>query len=282
MPLIELDNNIQINYLLEGNEEGDLLLLIHGYGSWLWDYDYIVPLLKDRFLILRSDLRGHGDSDKPLEGDYESSRKLYTIEQFAEDNYLLVKKLGLLNKHEKIFIYGHSMGGMISLVFALKYPNVVNKLILGSTAPYMRNELTENLLRDYKTGKTTPTRENFAKTASIGFTYRFSKKNPEELEKGVEAKLKCPPEVIIGALENFVKDYDVREKIKGIKVPTLILTCDKDRLINYKEGSLIIHDQIPNSKLVVFKRQNHGINKEIPETVVKEIVNFCGNKKSNS
>ena len=42
MPIVKLDNDIKINYELEGNKNGGLLLLIHGYGSWMYGYDEIV------------------------------------------------------------------------------------------------------------------------------------------------------------------------------------------------------------------------------------------------
>ncbi len=274
MPFIELENGIKINYQLEGKENGDLLLLIHGYGSWLQGYDEIVTFLIKKYLVLRSDLRGHGDSEKPLVKDnYEETKKLYTIEQFADDNYLLLKKLGLLEKYTKISLYGHSMGGMISQVFALKYPHIVKRLILGSTAAIMDSPGLRMVLNDYKSGKLEISREGFIFTAQLGYTYRFKKNHPELLEKEVEAKLKCAPEVIIAAMENFIHNFNVKEKLKTLNLPVLILSGDKDSLISPK-NSLELNNLIPNSKLVIFKKQNHGINVEITEKVVNEIINF--------
>ncbi|MFW9898900.1 MAG: alpha/beta fold hydrolase [Candidatus Thorarchaeota archaeon] len=274
MPLVKLENGIKINYQLNGKENSELLLLIHGYGSWLQGYDEIFSLLTEKFLVLRSDLRGHGDSDKPLvENNYKETKKLYTIDHLAEDNYLLLKKLGLLDKFERISIYGHSMGGMISQVFALKYTDIVKKLILGSTAPSMYSEGMVKVIKDYKSGKLGELHESFMLIAQTAYTYRFKKRHPELLKKEVEAKLKCPPEVIFGAMENFVYDFDVREDLKSLNIPVLIITGDKDSLVHPKR-SYELNELIPNSKLIIFEKQNHGINVEIPEKVVREIINF--------
>ena len=277
MPLAKLDNGININYQLEGNEDNELIVLIHGYGSWLQGYDEIVPLLAKKFLVLRSDLRGHGESDKPIiKNNYEETRKLYKIETFAEDNYLLLKNLGFLDKYDKLFVYGHSMGGMISQVFALKYSNILGKLILGSTAPSMYSEGMENAIKDYKSGKLGDLKETFMLIAKSAYTLRFKKNHPEALEKDVAPKLKCPHEVIFGATENFLYDFDVTEDLKNLNIPVLILTGDRDSLIPPKR-SHELNELIPNSKLVIFEKQNHGINVEIPKKVVHEIIDFIEN-----
>lgn len=278
MPLIKLDNEIKINYQLEGNKEGGLLLLIHGYGSWMYGYDEIFSLLTKKFLVLRSDLRGHGDSDKPiLENDYESTKKLYTIDKFAEDNYLLLKALGLLDKYPQISVYGHSMGGMISQIFALTYPAIIKKLILGSTSYTMYSEGMVKVLEDYKRGKLGSLRESFAITARSAYTFRFKKEHPEYLEKEIEGKMKCPSQVIFAAMENFIFNFNVKDQLKNIEVPTLILTGDKDSLVP-PQRSYELNELIPHSKLVVFKKQNHGINAEIPDKVVDKIIEFIETK----
>lgn len=279
MPLIKLENDLNINYQLEGNETGQLLLLIHGYGSWMHGYDEIFDLLTKKFLVLRSDLRGHGDSDKPLiKDDYEATKKFYTIDHFAEDNYLLLKKLGLLERFDEVNVYGHSMGGMIAQVFALRYQSMMNKLILGSTTYTMNTEGMKRLLEDYKSGKLGNLRDSFIATAKSAYTIRFKKSHPEFLDKEIEAKMKCPPEVIFGAMENFIYNFNVKDQLKDLKIPVLILTGNKDRLVP-QDRSREMHEIIPDSRIVIFEKQNHGINVEIPQKVVGEIIKFIQETK---
>ena len=85
--------------------------------------------------------------------------------------------------------------------------------------------------------------------------------------------MKCPSEVIFAAMENFIYNFNVKNQLKNLKMPVLILTGNKDRLVP-PNRSYELNELIPNSKLIVFNKQNHGINAEIPEKVVNEIVNF--------
>jgi pimeloyl-ACP methyl ester carboxylesterase len=93
------------------------------------------------------------------------------------------------------------------------------------------------------------------------------------LEKEIEGKMKCPSQVIFAAMENFIYHFNVKDQLKHLKIPTLILTGDKDSLVP-PARSYELNDLIPNSNLVVFNKQNHNINAEIPEKVVNEIINF--------
>jgi pimeloyl-ACP methyl ester carboxylesterase len=223
---------------------------------------------------LRSDLRGHGDSDKPIiKTDYETTKKLYTIENFADDNYLLLKQLGLLGKFKQISVYGHSMGGMIAQILALKYPNVVKRLILGSTSYTMYSEGMIRVLNDYKSGKLGDLKESFIITARSAYTLKYKKGHPDYAEREIEGKMKCPSEVIFAAMENFIYEFNVKDNLNNLKMPVLILAGNKDSLIPIQR-SYELNKLISNSKLVVFEKQNHGINVEIPEKVVNEIIKF--------
>ncbi len=71
--------------------------------------------------MLRFDTRGHGQSGAP--------GGAYSLEQLAEDFHALLRGLGI----ERTHFVGLSMGGMIGQVFALKYPEMVQSLVLCDT-----------------------------------------------------------------------------------------------------------------------------------------------------
>jgi pimeloyl-ACP methyl ester carboxylesterase len=162
---------------------------------------------------------------------------------------------------------------MISQVFTLKYPDIVKKLILGSTSYTMYSEGMVKVLEDYKSGKLGNLRESFKIMARSGYTLKFKREHPEYIEKEIEAKLKCPSQVIFAAMENFIHNFNIKDQLKNIKIPTLILTGDKDSILP-PTRSYDLNELIPNSKLIVFQKQNHGINTEIPEKVAHEIIEF--------
>lgn len=109
-------NDITIHF--EDHGEGKPIVLLHGLaldGS-LWDE--VVALYSDQARFIVPDLRGHGKTNT---GDADGS-----LEQFADDLCALVDDLKL----EKFTLAGHSMGGYVALVFAEKYPERLNGLIM--------------------------------------------------------------------------------------------------------------------------------------------------------
>src|ERR1051326_1741859 len=105
---------------------GRPLLLIHG-GTGL-DHTYLRPWmdpLGDQAQLIFYDLLGNGRSDRP------TSFERITMESWADDADGLRAHLG----HEKIILLGHSFGGFIAQVYALRHPEWLAGLILCDTAP---------------------------------------------------------------------------------------------------------------------------------------------------
>ncbi|GIL17602.1 MAG: hydrolase [Oligoflexia bacterium] len=91
-----------------------------GYGS---NWRKIVSGLESTERILTFDQRGHGRSMKPLTG--------YASEDYADDLFLITQELGW----DQFILVGHSMGGRNALIFAHKFPEKVQKLIIEDIGP---------------------------------------------------------------------------------------------------------------------------------------------------
>ena len=117
---IQLSNGFT-NYELAGREDGDVVVLVHGFSSpqFIWDPTFSF-LVNEGFRVLRYDLYGRGYSDRP--------NVLYTMDFFVNQLHELVEKLKLTT--DKFNIIGLSMGGGISVVLADKYPNLIRKVSL--------------------------------------------------------------------------------------------------------------------------------------------------------
>ena len=152
MPRIRLSNGISLYYLLEGEPDKPLLLLSHGFGSDVHSFDHIVPFLLPDFQVLRWDYRGHGDSDQPKGANHEATLPLYQMNVLAKDIYELLVALNLITR-KLIFLYGHSMGGMVAQSFAIQFPNILTRLGLASTCPNNNTEAMIKMVNDYKAGK---------------------------------------------------------------------------------------------------------------------------------
>lgn len=116
-----------VHYELEGPKTGDVVVLVHGFSTplFIWDNNFNV-LIKNGFRVLRYDLFGRGFSDRP--------RTKYDIELFTRQLFELVNELDLIQ--QKINLVGLSVGGIICIVFADKYPNLVKKISLIDPAGF--------------------------------------------------------------------------------------------------------------------------------------------------
>ena len=100
----------------EETGSGQPLILLHGNGEDHRIFDAAVPLLADRFRVIAVDSRGHGQS-------FPVSEYHYT--DMAEDIRLLSDSLGL----EKPLICGFSDGGILALLLAAQYPDLLGGII---------------------------------------------------------------------------------------------------------------------------------------------------------
>ena len=124
---------VDVNYIFEGS--GDkTIVFIHGLSDSLEYWMGLFSGLSDDYRILSYDLRGHGESDL---GNEE-----FTMDLLAQDLHNLFLKLNI----EKASLIALSLGGNIALTFALKYPELVDKLILMSTF----SESDDNLSAKFK------------------------------------------------------------------------------------------------------------------------------------
>jgi pimeloyl-ACP methyl ester carboxylesterase len=271
MAYVTLSDNTKIWYELIGN--GPLLVLNHGFCSSHKSIQYIADKLKDKFLCLLYDERGQGDSDKPLGDSYKKTYQIYTLEHLADDCFELLNKLNLIKGSNSIFMYGHSMGGMISQIFAIKHSDVLKALALGSTSPRNDNKNMRQILKNHKSGRIPLTYEGFKTNAALGFTKEFRKKSPEFMSMVADDKVKVPRDILISLMENLILNFNTEASLKNLKVPTLIMHGREDIIILYTMGELL-HRIIPNSHLTLFPNQNHEINKEIPEIVANKLFQF--------
>lgn len=109
--------DIELNYIEKG--EGDVLFLLHGNGEDHTSFSSQIEHFSRRFRVIAPDTRGHGLSPR--------GEKPFTISQFADDLYAFMREKGI----ERAFILGFSDGGNIALLFALRHPQMVEKLILN-------------------------------------------------------------------------------------------------------------------------------------------------------
>lgn len=119
MPTITV-NNIRLNYRDQGDSHQPALLLIHGLGCSLryWKYVFEASELSE-YRIIALDLPGFGMSEKPDTYDYQLSSQADIVLAFLESLHI-----------QDFSLVGHSMGGAIVILMALKQPQQVKQLLV--------------------------------------------------------------------------------------------------------------------------------------------------------
>jgi pimeloyl-ACP methyl ester carboxylesterase len=109
---------LKLHYVDWGNHAKPLLLLIHGGRDHARNWDWVAQALRRDYHIVVPDLRGHGDSQWAVGGNY-------AIIDYTLDIAQLLDSLD----HFPVTIIGHSLGGSVTLQYAGTYPKKVKQLV---------------------------------------------------------------------------------------------------------------------------------------------------------
>ncbi|MDN3551235.1 alpha/beta fold hydrolase [Mucilaginibacter aquaedulcis] len=248
---------------------GQVVVLLHGknFGGAYWKTT-IAALSEEGYRVIAPDQIGFGKSSKPV--GYQ-----FTFQQLAINTKALLDKLGI----KKIFLLGHSMGGMLSMRFTLMYPEIVAKLILEDPlgledwkrmAPYA--SIDSNYQKELKTdfasakkyqqenyyhGSWKPEYDEWVKlqTAAVGdpqypvvamnnaLTSDMIFTQPVIYELNL---IKAPTLLIIGSLDKTAINRDL------VKDPAV-----KAQMGNYPKIAKAAQQQIPGSQLVLIDGVGH-------------------------
>lgn len=212
-------NGLKMYYEIHG--QGKPLVLVHGGGSTIQtNFEKIIPLLSQHRKVIAVELQAHGrTSDRNAD---------LTFEQDADDIAALLKHLNI----DKADFFGFSNGGTTTLQIAIRHPEIVDKMILGS-ALAKRNGVPDWFWGFMSNAKL----ENMPAQLKDGYKKVAADTNGLQLMHDRDAK----------RMVNFKDIPD--EQIKTITVPTLIIIGDKDVIT--PEHALELHRQIANSELAI-------------------------------
>ena len=220
-----------MNYFIEKGQ-GEPLILLHGNGE---NCDYFVGQIdafSRHYHVYALDTRGHGKTPR--------GKAPFTIRQFADD------LLGFMDEHnlERANLLGFSDGGNIALVFAMKYPDRVDRLILDGA-----NLDAKGVKRSIQ--------------IPIEIGYRFARlfaRKSEEAARHAE---------MLGLM---VHDPNVSpEGLTRIQSKTLVLAGTKDMI--KEQHTRLIASHIPDSRLV-FIDGDHFIANKCPDAFNRVVLEF--------
>jgi len=238
--------DIKIYYEIHG--EGEPLIILQWSGVEINSMNEFITEFAKNYKVIAMDNRGAGRTDMP---DIP-----YSIELMAEDTVELLDEIGIKSAH----FLGISMGSRIAQVIAVKYPEKVKSLILNVAAaryPDSLKSITDISL------ETPELREKMLQESGIMFIQRYPP-NPESFLRQVKA----------------VSDFDGREHLSQIKVPTLIINGTRDHFAPIELAEELT-EGIKDSKLILIEGKHFFAAIE-PELLVEPALEFLEEVRENS
>lgn len=266
MPIVKT-NGIDIYYEIHGSGRPLLLIAGVGYGCWFWNK--LTAELKESYQVILFDNRGSGQSSQP-EGPY-------TVPMMAADTAGLLDALDL----ESVFVLGHSLGGFIAQEMVQSRPDLVGKLILASTNHGGMNvvPITPEALEVLTNREGDPV-ELVKKGIEIGCARGYGEAHPEVVKELMDYRFTNPvpppqyqAQVYAGAGTAAYTDAQVEERLSAIRVPTLILFGDKDRVVPPENADLMA-GKISNAKVQILPDTGHLFPIENPSATASAIKDF--------
>lgn len=257
-------NDYKIHYKVAGS--GEPIVFVHGgymnLDMWNEQLDFFAQ--KGYQAISFSDL-GHGETKGKGEAPY---------------GYEIIAKLAEKFNHEKINLAGLSWGGMLSVDYAINYPEKIDRLILVASGlngwDYFQDTIAEN---NYKKRHEAMKNDDIAKTVGLfhqnwiigprrsnaDIDRAFSQKAYQMIEHTLNNHWKVP--------WSKLDSIKAIERLDQVKCKTLILLGDQD----VKDLEMIADKYqtgIPNNRFVKIKDVAHSINLEAPEVFNKTVLEF--------
>lgn len=239
--------------------DGEPLLLLHGLGgdSRLWK-EQVEPFSR-HYRMIAVDLRGFGGSDKPRDP------AAYSIASLTRDIAGVADALGLTGLH----VAGTSMGGFIAQTLALSHPDLCRSLVLAHTAARMSIPADILAARTEALG-----RLSMGEYAQMLVGQALAPASAERLRDEIIGVIGGNDKwAYTQVLTKGLADFDLRDQVGNVDVPTLVLVGELDRVIPPEHGRDLAA-RIPGAQLATISSAGHLSYLEQPEAFNKAVLDF--------
>jgi len=257
-------DGLQVHYKLAGQGQPALVLL-HGLGASVFSWREVMVPLSHLGTVIAFDRPGFGLTSRPMPGDWQEENP-YAAESQARLTVDLLDGLGI----QKAILIGHSAGGSIAVLTALRFPQRVEALVLVSPAIYEGGGApgwVRPLLSLPQVRRWGPL-----------FVRSIAGRGASLLASAWHDPSKIEPEVLAGyakgwqvpnwdrALWELVlasRPLDLERHLDELHMPVLVLTGDDDRWVP-AEQSIRLASELPSAELVVVPDCGHLLQEEAP------------------
>jgi pimeloyl-ACP methyl ester carboxylesterase len=264
-------DGVRVHYQEAGDPNAPTMILIHGFAAsnLVWSKVFL-ELAEAGFRVIAPDLLGYGYSGKPRNLDYTIARQAEMVVSF-------MRQLEI----DRAVLVGSSYGAAIAVTVALDHPGLVEKLVLVGAVN--NNKPTRYLLMRLFGSPIigdvlSPLVVGSRRLLRLRMKRVYDRHAWELDERRVDARhLPLRTRGAHRAVIRTVRRWDAERVSRDAHLltqPTLLLWGDNDREVPLRDGEHL-HEEIPNSRLVVFRECGHLPNEEYPEAFTKLVVEFC-------
>ncbi len=267
------DQSLELRLASSSTGTGEPVLLIHGFGASSYSWRHIVAPLAQKYRVITIDLKGFGDSPKPRDDAYSVYEQARLVRNFILENDL-----------KDLHIVGHSYGGgvalAVSIYLAASHPNVQKSLVLMDNIAYPQE------LPNFVKVLATPILgsllihalpDTFQVKALLKKVYFDDELIPQSAIDHYAADLAKPNakyatlttarQIMPADLQEFSNNYT------NLRIPTLIIWSREDEIVPLAVGQRL-HENLPNSKLVVLSDVGHAAQEEKPALLLPHLHHF--------
>ena len=264
-------NGVDLWYRITG--DGEPVVQIHGAGFGHFNFAPCTPELSQHFKVVDYDMRGYGQSDRPVQD--------YDMEVWADDLAGLMDALEI----PEADIHGTSMGGMIAIVFAAKYPEKTISVVINCAAAKLGRTgrlIFRNWIDIARIDPDGPGSRTLAELIS----WQALSKNFLETDDGVAAidsiqqilRDSNRVEVFTAACQAMC-DMDLRHWLPKITSPALVLGGDEDIMTPWDQGpggagQEAIYQGIVGAEKHVIRGSNHSTIFDNTEEHNRVVIDF--------
>jgi len=250
--------------------KGRPVVLIHGNPGSCQDWSRLYVPISSRYRAIAFDRPGHGHSERP-------NHRPITVEVQAEMLHATLMQLGI----DRPIVVGHSWGGSLALVYALKFPEEISGAVLLAPAAYESDDGVSFLSKlpgwpvigDVLNFLFTPLFSAWLVRTDIAKAFAPDPV-PKKYLRHVLAEWTRPKKVKWYSVDDALLNESLpkfAERYPEIRVPVAIVTGDADQIVPAEENAERLHRALPHSHLNLLPQTGHQIPFTRPEAVLAAI-----------
>jgi pimeloyl-ACP methyl ester carboxylesterase len=268
-------DGLRLHYHQAGN--GDLgIVLLHGFAASTFSWQEVMEPMSRWGKVIAFDRPAFGLTSRPMPGEW-TGRNPYGVISQVDLTIGLMDELGMY----RAILVGHSGGGTVAVLTALRHPDRIQALVLEAPSIYDRDTVPQPvraLLASPQARRLGPlvVRYLVSVYGERGIRMAWHDENRDltaviegyEVPKQVRDWDRALWETVVAA-----EPVDLPDRVREIRAPTLVISGDDDQIVPL-ERSFRVAEEMPNARLEIIQQCGHLPHEECPEAFLAAVEPF--------